>query len=518
MMNNNTLETCSVCSGIYDEALHRPHLLPCGHSFCTQCMIDALMNGQVTCNSCHTWHMATSAVEFPISYDIEALIKKFKSAQVTPEGSVPAKLCQPSPNGVSKKLLCKVEEQINKISSLITNCEEALCQLGEYRGQLRDWKTHHYQLQHRLYGLVEQNKAAIRLLETEDTSVVGVTTQGEAGKKHLQSMLESLKTVSTTPDTDRTLNKASECSGEAEGWLQKCQKLFPDANTVNTSLKVQESVRDVLETITAEAGVTPVPVQLEETASTVMEKVQRMTGRNPLNQLTVGDLRRKISDPIKRLVDSGRLLAIPQDQNDHRSAMITLQDGQLYLHPLMHRKILHSSQYNLFHFLQHSDIMGMLDPVSTMVFLDFGWAGSVKGRVTIRLFPDIPLSKQFLLLCTGLLGPTYINTNLLLVGRKGHPGEWIEGGDYERNNGEGGASLLPEIWGESRQSSKAGDVWARWLDHRSAQFAITTRDRPDRWTRVFGEIVSGLKVVRAAAKHVDITKVSVVDCGVVLPV
>ncbi|XP_069176625.1 peptidyl-prolyl cis-trans isomerase-like [Procambarus clarkii] len=246
-----------------------------------------------------------------------------------------------------------------------------------------------------------------------------------------------------------------------------------------------------------------------------MDKVQEITGEIPQKQLTVEDLRR-MREPVKRLVEAGRVLAVQEDQDGRRSARITLQDGQLYLHPLLRQPTPAHA-----HTLQESEVVGVLEPSCTLAFLDLGWAGSTRGRVTIRLTPDTLLARQFVLLCTGQRGHTYRNTKLLEVWDKGQPGKWVAGGDYESNDGKGGAPLLPDLQGQYRESARAGAVWARGGpgDPRSAQFAITTWDLQDgdQWPDVFGDVVSGLDVVRAAVNHSDITEVTVVDCGVVLP-
>ncbi|XP_069161501.1 uncharacterized protein [Procambarus clarkii] len=221
-------------------------------------------------------------------------------------------------------------------------------------------------------------------------------------------------------------------------------------------------------------------------------------------------------EPVKRLVEAGRVLAVQEDQDGRRSAKITLQDGQLYLHPLL-RQPTPAHAYTL----QESEVVGVLEPSCTLAFLDLGWAGSTRGRVTIRLTPDTPLARQFVLLCTGQRGHTYCNTKLLEVGAKGQPWECVVGGDYESNDGMGGAPLLPDLQGQYRRSVRAGTVlcWCGPGDRKSAQFAIITRDRQDggQLPDVFGDVVSGLDMVRATVNHSDITEVTVVDCGVVLP-
>ncbi|XP_069161662.1 tripartite motif-containing protein 59-like isoform X1 [Procambarus clarkii] len=512
MMDNNP-EECSVCFNNYDDNQLRPGTLPCGHTFCSQCINNGIKNGQLTCPSCRAEHAATAATRFPINYAVEALIRKLKGIEVVPEKTLSAKPIKAPARGISKKLRSLVQEQKSFISSLITSCEEVLSQLGEYRGQLGDWKTHHLQLQDKLYDLVEQNKSAMKLLELEDTSVVDMTTQGEEGKTQLQAMLGNLDTVNTAQEVDTTIDTADECSMKMEDWLQKCQELFPDVKTVHTSVKVQETIREALEMMITETGATADPVHLGDSASSIMNIVQEITREIPQKQLTVEDLRR-MREPVKRLVEAGRVLAVQEDQDGRRSARITLQDGQLYLHPLLRQPTPAHA-----HTLQESEVVGVLDPSCTLAFIDLGWAGSTRGRVTIRLTPDTPLARQFVLLCTGQRGHTYRNTKLLQVCYKGLPGEWVEGGDYESKDGWGGAPLLPDLQGLYRRSGRAGAVWSLWGlgDPRCAQFVITTRDSRVQCARVFGDVVSGLDVVRAAVNHSDIREVTVVDCGVVLP-
>nr|XP_045588216.1 RING finger protein 208-like [Procambarus clarkii] len=157
MMDNNP-EECSVCFNNYDDNQLRPRTLLCGHTFCSQCINNAIKNGQLTCPSCRAQHAATAATQFPINYGMEALIRKLKGIEVVLEKTLPAKPIKAPATGISKTLRSLVQEQKSIISILITSCEEVLSQLGKYRGQLGDWKVHHLQLQDRLYALVEQNK------------------------------------------------------------------------------------------------------------------------------------------------------------------------------------------------------------------------------------------------------------------------------------------------------------------------------------------------------------------------
>nr|XP_045615127.1 uncharacterized RING finger protein P4H10.07-like [Procambarus clarkii] len=88
---DNKPEECSVCFNDYDDNQLRPRTLPCGHTFCSQCIDNAIKNGQLTCPSCRAEHAATAATQFPISYAVEALVRKLKNIQLTTQEAVPAK-------------------------------------------------------------------------------------------------------------------------------------------------------------------------------------------------------------------------------------------------------------------------------------------------------------------------------------------------------------------------------------------------------------------------------------------
>ncbi|XP_069158152.1 uncharacterized protein [Procambarus clarkii] len=580
MMDIKKREECTVCYCNYDAALRQKCTLPCGHVFCGQCIENAVKNDQLSCPRCHAQHSATAAIQFLINCG-GAFVGKGRGARPTTARKMSAKRCQDRMRGISKKLRSMAQEQKKNINSLITVCEEALSQLVEYRGQLGDWKTHHLHLQDRLYGLLEQNKTAIELLEKEDSTVVCMTSQGQEGKQHLQTMLGSLDTASMMQD-NATIAKADQFNVEVKEWLQKCKKLFPDVKTVHTSMKVQEAIRETLEIMKAVAVAKALPGSHSDSTSDIMKKVDQINEeiiedqlplqetiretleimmteagaktalvtneessstisneessssiirREPIStikkkvgqiieeilheQITIKELS-GMEEPVKKLVEEGLVYAVLRDvEGIYHSARITFHDEQLFLHALLCQSLPPNA-----HIIQFIDVLAMLDP-ATQVFLDLAWAGSTQGRVQIQLCPDTRLARQFLLLCTGQLGHSYVNTRLTQVLSRGRAGEYIVGGDYEFNDGKGGASLLPDLQGETLECGESGAVWSPWGlgSARSAQFSITTRDVAcgRKWPRVFGHVENGLELVRLAVRLKDIREVTVVDCGVVLP-
>lgn len=140
----------------------------------------------------------------------------------------------------------------------------------------------------------------------------------------------------------------------------------------------------------------------------------------------------------------------------------------------------------------------------------------------IRLTPDTELARQFLLLCSGERGPSYKHSRLLGVWNKGTEFEMVGGGDYDRNDGHGGAPIMENLRPrrEYQRAALSGTVRAMHgpVSSKSAQFSISTQDCASReWHWAFGRVERGLEVVRAAANHKNIKEVTVVDCGVVVP-
>ncbi|XP_064100973.1 uncharacterized protein LOC135211614 isoform X2 [Macrobrachium nipponense] len=227
-----------------------------------------------------------------------------------------------------------------------------------------------------------------------------------------------------------------------------------------------------------------------------------------------GDMTRPFREP-----SSGhrRIYAIKEDNDHFMSAVMSLQDGRMFLHTLRDQPAPSTRT------LKYSDMVALLDTSSTTAFMDLAWAGMVRGRVLITLYTNTAAGQIFLKLCTGEQGPTYANTSFLEVKYKGKPGEYVlAGGNLntaEVHNKMFNGSEVGDIMCQT--TSKAGLVWGRSpLDISCfGQFSITTRNPSHAMTymQVLGKVRRGLEVVAAAAQIKDITEVKVVDCGVLVP-
>ncbi|XP_050739172.1 tripartite motif-containing protein 65-like [Eriocheir sinensis] len=512
----------------YDGTVHRPRTLPCGHTLCTLCVDQLEEQGRIACPECRVSHAVPEGGQFPVSYAIEALIRMMRDAKVAAaaavspppsagegEGAAAAAAASSKKEaaGLSKKMRSFLQEQEATVVAAITACREAQLQLDQYQTTLAGWGERQQQLEDRLLVLVDESRSARELLRQEEFRAAAKEEELKKEEQGLQAVLETLRTLTTEQEAGAAVTEMVRCACEAEQAVQECRECFPDANTVTTASKVNvassaalEAVQAALETLTTEE-----PRPQADPESTVMDRLHLIcTG-----SLTAEDLR-SLTQPARRLMEAGPVFAVYQAEGHRQHARISLEAGQLCLHTLKDHPPPRGAAT-----LQVNEVVPPSPPCT--VFLDLSWPGSSPRRVQIRLSPDTPRGRQFLLLCTGQRGPSYVNTRLCGVGKKGQAGEFVMGGDYESNDGRGSSVLLPGLdEGEYRKSGRGGAVFGlRWTDPTRGEcgdFGIYTRDSQDGRgsRRVFGEVVDGLHVVAEAAQHRDITEVTVADCGVVL--
>ena len=66
---------CEVCYNYYDETDRRPNTLPCGHTFCRQCLAREIVNGKRKCPTCRKPHKARTVLNLPINVALEKVIR-----------------------------------------------------------------------------------------------------------------------------------------------------------------------------------------------------------------------------------------------------------------------------------------------------------------------------------------------------------------------------------------------------------------------------------------------------------
>lgn len=157
------------------------------------------------------------------------------------------------------------------------------------------------------------------------------------------------------------------------------------------------------------------------------------------------------------------------------------------------------------------------------MFFDVTIQGTYRGRVYLVLLDNEGRTRQFKALWTGSLGPSYLRTCFLEVARKGASGEQIWGGDYEQNDGTGGAALPGMDRGtKNNQEVVAGLVGGFYFsgygqDRNPSHFGIYTRDMPGYVEMSsMGRVIEGMDVLTSIVRLENTRDAFISDCGLLL--
>lgn len=159
-----------------------------------------------------------------------------------------------------------------------------------------------------------------------------------------------------------------------------------------------------------------------------------------------------------------------------------------------------------------------------LVFLDLAWPGMQSQRLHIRLNKDTALTRRFISLCLGLLGPSYCNTKFT-QGENISNYVIIWGGDITDQTATKD-SVIPPVQAEQSDHCFFIDSGRVLVSTdlsdplKSSQFGIAIRSSTLKLAlahyHTLGRIESGLEVVEEAVTSNKVSDMTVVDCGIVI--
>ncbi|XP_042231144.1 uncharacterized protein LOC121872447 [Homarus americanus] len=498
-------QECTIRHQEYDSGERQPRNLPCGHTVCSHCVDHPRDSAGAECYECHLQHEDNTVTQF---------MKKINLDSVTSSSSV-----------ISQDLITVIgpikEKQVGSLTHLLTRQDNMRSQLDNYKSQVNEWKS---QLMDTAQKLEKQVKEALQALEEEEEEVNDFNVSGKIIGRDVKRTLIILNKNKTPIQTLIEIERAERHHQNLKVWMTKFSQVFPCPSAVVNTVKAQEAVKRVLEVMD-----TQLPNFEEELLKelSIKDKVDLLLQRaqNTVTPTTVSkqyvrlsaDDMRTSPNKMKKILQTGRLFAV-QASRSNRSAEVLMSEGRLCVHVLQDVTPPPDA-----YVIDYNEVMTLVKASPTLAFLDLRWTASAGGRVYINVNPYTGRGNQFLLLCMGEKGPSYADAVIINVGNEGEAGEFVRCGDYERNNGSGGAAIVEdlEVRGIYEKPLTAGTVagwW--WSDEKipTAQFTITTRDGPEGnlCPTAFGEVVSGLEVVKEAVKCVNHCQVNVVSCGVVV--
>ncbi|XP_068223201.1 uncharacterized protein [Palaemon carinicauda] len=313
---------------------------------------------------------------------------------------------------------------------------------------------------------------------------------------------------------------------ETEGMVSTTNDIVEDIETFLAKKKkrcdaIEEGTKKVADKLTGMKGIlTSGARELRvKYHDFLMELVATAIEENVPKYLSITYLK-KMRKPVWNVLQKGRVFAVKLHQGKKKYAQITVEgDNQFCLHHLGH-----VPPTDEFHVVDYDGLMKSINTPPELTFLELGIGSNYLGRLLIRLSPaDTNKARQFSLMCTGEMGPTYANTKCLGVRNTGDDREVAVFGDYENNNGSGGKTIIPHVnWEEDKKEEYkkpwvAGQLGSIASKATATIFGICLRDNPVmRLFGCYGKVEEGLEVLRdAIVTYPNMKKCRIMDCGIV---
>ncbi|CAL4060316.1 unnamed protein product [Meganyctiphanes norvegica] len=185
-----------------------------------------------------------------------------------------------------------------------------------------------------------------------------------------------------------------------------------------------------------------------------------------------------------------------------RAAQIKVVDGLTLLYCLQPDVNLENSQK-----VSYDSIRHLIPNSGAQTFLEVCWTNKLRGRIIIKMYRDTNRGKQFNLMCSGELGPSYVGTKLDQI--RAVYGSYVHGGNYD---GKSGKALIADLenGGNCSHDMKDGIVVG---SNKSTLFTIHHKSASYQNTMAFGEVEKGMDTVRFIPKVSD-ARIS--NCGLIL--
>lgn len=515
---------CGVCLREFNEGERCPRILECFHTVCTFCAKGFITRKDRRCPFCREAFEVDNVNDIRINEDVLDLTKyiRFLMRSVSPPSQnvdeTDSKGFRVSPSVSSMSSVRDVT--IQSLSGCRQAQEHAESSVQKYTEMKGSVLTSHKTFEEKVKTILcEISKKTHKRAREITTAIEELHSQiNEAAEWHrvlgsLKEKLDSLPGVSE--DTLPSLYQAQKTNVAVLEWLTDFKTSINNKEIVRQEEKdmfqrkavTMKMIIDLLESCRA-------PERSDSVAARLLERASRL-------KLTPETLL-KPSDCVKCLVDKGKVYVVHLDQDSGRgrrsSKVYISKDNKLCFSCMKEEHV----PYNV-HVFEYDELMRLADPSSIRTFLELGTEACPSlGRLYVRFYSDSPLARQFSLLCSGVSGPAYLNSNFLNVFRKGCNWAWVRCGDYENNDGSGGRELVPGQGvsrGEAVRLCSAGTLegWLGCGKEVASQFIIYLKDNNKMVSyECSGFVEEGFDVLEEAVSRSNIGDVRVFDCGIVL--
>ncbi|CAL4142357.1 unnamed protein product [Meganyctiphanes norvegica] len=450
--------------------------MTCGHTMCSLCLERAIIEQSKMCPTCRTPYSASRVKELPVNFSLEGIVKSLSTSDKLPECTehqLPVShRCSTHKAWVCQS--CRKEDHSSKVCKFITISEEL-----NIKKDIKLAQTQHLlnKFEEACKQSNECKKQCKKVMEESDKEIIRYETM----IKRLQEDIKKKKTIKLQ------MEKYYNMFDQKIETL-KCKRRSYD-NAI-TSFKSSETIREVSRC--------SIVVQNE------VEKLQSIS--------------HELENEVDLMLQIFKTTTEPSMEHFLGNHKWSVKDGRHHIH-VFQRK---TTSKRLFHNLQFADENYPPLTDGMLTFLDIAWPGQKPWRVYIKMLGNTVRARQHLLLVTGHLGHSYKGLQFYGPIDKGLPRESFIIHPYD---GDKAAPLVNDVTVNdgnilTKNKSKAGMIGgAGWVegDYNTALFSVYLRDHPGRDDDTcFGQVTSGLEVLKDIAKSNEIDKIKVVDCGVVI--
>ncbi|XP_064122086.1 E3 ubiquitin-protein ligase TRIM65-like isoform X1 [Macrobrachium nipponense] len=502
---------CSVCQDRYNDN-RIPRNLGCGHAVCTSC-IEQLINNNRKCPECRRPFYAVIATTLPVNYPLLRLARSLTTRTAASPQHPAAQSYSPSASSSRSGPLdageCAAHGSRMKSRCMTCNvwvCPDCLvmdhivppdgeCEILPLNQALEEMKKSH----------MENISTMFHTIQGLKNTIGDHIAQVEANKRVHNNTAASIRAVlqgelDVVQDLDSIKKKATDKLTEIEGWvnsLKKCEECIVDAQTVRELANAKLAARDCVTTVQAH----------------VAQEAERFSQPSA----TFPKFREQVN--LKGALQMAKMMYVVDDSgSETKWARVSVHDCLLHLHALDTQPPPPSAVI-----FSYNSIREMVPEDDASAFMDLGWGGETHGRVYMRMYGNTPRAKQFLYLCSGEKGPSYRGTHFFDSFRVGEPGEIVRGGDYENDDGTGGAAILEDIdvGGPYLQEAVEGLLVGAHIrqPERLGVFGIILTAYPFSKTDTgFGVVTNGIGTLKSVSRHKPISDVAIENCGLVIPI
>ncbi|XP_042230594.1 uncharacterized protein LOC121872018 [Homarus americanus] len=184
--------------------------------------------------------------------------------------------------------------------------------------------------------------------------------------------------------------------------------------------------------------------------------------------------------------------------------------------------------------IQLSLLESVVETTNPLVYLELSASHQYLGRLTVRLWGHLRRAQHFRALCLGTFGPSFVGSKFEYVGNRGRPGEYIVGGSYLTATTSDGGVRGPWLGTRTTRGLMEGLEWGGNFVGEDREgvlqgaggghpeydslFCVCSRSDPTGKSQCpFGEVVSGMGVVRTAILHDPVSDLTITGCGLLVP-